>query len=124
MKVVVKSKDHEKAMNPDIWPFRVGVRYFRAESRKPTGPGGLRQSIQGAAARDRSSPTIQEAEAGGASSQDQRSVPGSSQWANQRNQRRGQNQKTDILMNNIFKTLINPETQELLRALGASSGGP
>ena len=25
MKVVVKAKDHEKAMNPDIWPFRVGV---------------------------------------------------------------------------------------------------
>ena len=42
MKVIVKAKDHAKAMNPDIWPIRVGVRYFRAESRKPEGPGGSR----------------------------------------------------------------------------------
>ena len=43
MKVVVKASDHEKAMNPDIWPFRVGVRYFRAESWKS---GGHRHSSQ------------------------------------------------------------------------------
>ena len=124
MKVVVKAKDHEKAMNPDIWPFRVGVRYFRAESRKPGGPGGLRQSSRGEAVRGVSSSTSQEAEAGGISNRDQRSIPGSSQWSNQRNQRRNQNQSTDISMNNLYKVLISPETQELLKALGASSGGP
>ena len=27
-KVVVKLADYEKAMQPDIWPYRVGVRHF------------------------------------------------------------------------------------------------
>ena len=34
MKVTVKAAHHEKAMNPDIWPLRVGVRYFRAPRRQ------------------------------------------------------------------------------------------
>ena len=109
MKVIVKAKDHAKAMNPDIWPFRVGVRYFRAESRKPEGPGGSRNSSQGAVTGILTSRTIQEAGAGGSSNQENRvqpsgaqqsrSIPGSSQWEKQRNQREIQN--PEITMRNI-----------------------
>ena len=35
MKVTVKASEHEKAMNPDVWPQRVGVRYYKAPSRRP-----------------------------------------------------------------------------------------
>ena len=125
MKVVVKASDHEKAMNPDIWPFRVGVRYFRAESRKSGGPGGHRHSSQEAAPTGLPSSASQEA--GGvptSRTQNSRSIPGSSQWANKRNRRGSLDQNTDISMNNLFRVLISPETQELLKALGASSSGP
>ena len=33
-KVVVKLSDYEKAMNPDIWPYRVGVRHYRAPKKQ------------------------------------------------------------------------------------------
>ena len=39
MKVTVKGAQHEKAMNPDIWPLRVGVRHFRAPFHKPASNG-------------------------------------------------------------------------------------
>ena len=35
MKVVIKAASHEKAMDKDLWPLRVGVRYFRPPPRKP-----------------------------------------------------------------------------------------
>ena len=35
MKVTIKAASHEKAMDKDLWPLRVGVRYFRAPPRKP-----------------------------------------------------------------------------------------
>ena len=35
MKVIIKAASHEKAMDKDLWPLRVGVRYFRAPPRKP-----------------------------------------------------------------------------------------
>ena len=56
MKVTVEAIDLEKAMNPEVWPLRVGVRYFKAPSRRPAleegeqaGEGGLqeRQGGQG-----------------------------------------------------------------------------
>ena len=129
MKVVVKASDHEKAMNPDIWPFRVGVRYFRAESRKPGGPYGLQLSSQGAGPSDLNRHYSQEAGSDGSSNHGQRtqhsnSIPGSSQWANHRNRRQSRIQNTDITMNNLYKVLSSPETQELLKVLGASSNGP
>ena len=37
-KVTVKAAEHEKAMKPETWPYRVAVRYWRAE-RRPR-PGG------------------------------------------------------------------------------------
>jgi hypothetical protein len=40
MKVTVKASEYEKAMNPEIWPQRVGVRLYRAPARRPEGEGG------------------------------------------------------------------------------------
>ena len=34
MRVTVKASEHKKAMNPDMWPFRVGVRLYKAQSRR------------------------------------------------------------------------------------------
>ena len=28
--VVIKPADYEKAMNPEVWPYRVGVRHYNA----------------------------------------------------------------------------------------------
>ena len=28
-RIVIKSRGYDKAMNPDVWPYRVGVRIFR-----------------------------------------------------------------------------------------------
>ena len=52
MRVTVKASEHSKAMNPDLWPFRVGVRLYKAQSwrqgqeanerRRPGQPGGGR----------------------------------------------------------------------------------
>ena len=28
-KITIKPSDYDKAMNPDVWPYRVGVRLFR-----------------------------------------------------------------------------------------------
>ena len=33
-KVVIKPADYEKAMNPQVWPYRVGVRHYKAPQRK------------------------------------------------------------------------------------------
>ena len=33
-KVVIKPADYEKAMNPEVWPYRVGVRHYKAPRRK------------------------------------------------------------------------------------------
>ena len=38
-KVTVKASEHVKAMNPEVWPYRVGVRYFRAPPRTRQGAG-------------------------------------------------------------------------------------
>ena len=43
-KVVVKASDYEKAMNPDVWPYRVGVRHFKA--RRNQGMSWQEQSNQ------------------------------------------------------------------------------
>ena len=37
MKVTVRACQHEEAMNPEVWPFRVGVRHFRAPKRSRQG---------------------------------------------------------------------------------------
>ena len=39
MKVTVKAAELEKAMDPGVWPYRVGVRHFRAPQRSRQGAG-------------------------------------------------------------------------------------
>ena len=31
---MIKRADYEKAMNPEVWPYRVGVRHYKAPRRK------------------------------------------------------------------------------------------
>ena len=39
MKVTVRASQHKEAMNPEVWPFRVGVRHYRAPQRARPGAG-------------------------------------------------------------------------------------
>ena len=39
MKVTVKAAQLKKAMDPSVWPFRVGVRHYRAPQRSNRGAG-------------------------------------------------------------------------------------
>ena len=128
MKVIVRAKDHEKAMNPDIWPFRVGVRYYRAESRRP-GLGAARQSIPGAESGGLTSrpempagASIQQAGMTGPSnfprrSQGRQYPPGSKEWVTVRNHG-GRQDAGGVVLRNLFKIL---ENQELLEGLGFSN---
>ena len=34
-KIVIKVADYDKAMNPAVWPYRVGVRHYKAPRRNP-----------------------------------------------------------------------------------------
>jgi hypothetical protein len=43
-KVTVKAAEHEMSLKPEIWPYRVAVRYWRAERRPRTGGGWEQQS--------------------------------------------------------------------------------
>ena len=54
MKVTVKASEHEKAMNPDVWPRRVGVRYYKAPSRRPGQEEGGGQGGEGGGLQARS----------------------------------------------------------------------
>ena len=44
-KVVIKLSDYEKAMMPEIWPYRVGVRHYRPP-RRQQGPSWEQQTRQ------------------------------------------------------------------------------
>lgn len=114
MKVNVKAKDHEKAMCPEIWPFRVGVRYYRAESRKPGGAGlvsrgpGVSQKVGPGSLhnqQNRHQPRDSQT----------RPPPGSTEWGNMRNEQGRQDQEVDY--RNLYSVLNNPKNQELLRQL-------
>ena len=117
-------------MNPDIWPFRVGVRYYRAESRRP-GLGAARQSIQGAESGGLTSrlempggASIQQRGMAGSSNHPRRSQgrsypPGSKEWVSVRNHEGRQSQDAGgVALRNLFKIL---ENQELLESLGISN---
>ena len=45
-KVVVKTADYDKAMNPEVWPYRVGVRHFKPPKRSRQGMSWQEQSQQ------------------------------------------------------------------------------
>ena len=65
MQVTVKAGDHEKAMNPDLWPMRVGVRYYRAPPRR-SAPGVGEQGVEAGAAPVTGAGGLQERGQGGA----------------------------------------------------------
>ena len=46
MKVTVTAAEHEKAMNPDVWPYRVGVRYYKADRPRKSNPEGEGSSAE------------------------------------------------------------------------------
>ena len=57
MKVTVRASQHKEAMNPDVWPFRVGVRHFRAPQRARQGaPRGRRRLLGQPVGTDRRPP--------------------------------------------------------------------
>ena len=39
-RVAVKAADYEAALNPDVWPFRVGVRHYRPPRKSDRPEGG------------------------------------------------------------------------------------
>ena len=45
-KVVVKTADYERAMDPEMWPYRVGVRHFKPPKRSRQGMTWQDQSRQ------------------------------------------------------------------------------
>ena len=45
-RVAVKAADYEAALKPEVWPYRVGVRHYRAPRRPPTGSSWQGQSSQ------------------------------------------------------------------------------
>ena len=104
MKVTVKASEHEKAMKPDVWPQRVGVRYYKAPSRKPgaeeggeEGAGGLlaRGQVggqggwghQGGGARPRHREKRDLSQGGEYRSQQKHLPPGSREWNQMRRNR-------------------------------------
>ena len=46
-KIVVKCADYETAMNPEVWPYRVGVRHFKPPRMSRQGPSWQDQVKQG-----------------------------------------------------------------------------
>ena len=45
-KIVVKLSDYEKAMQPEVWPYRVGVRHYKPQRRNQQGMSWQQQSQQ------------------------------------------------------------------------------
>ena len=33
--MTIKPSEYEKALSPDVWPYRVGVRHFKQKRKKP-----------------------------------------------------------------------------------------
>ena len=87
-------------MNPHIWPFRVEVRYFRAEQHKPEGPGPGGRSWD-------------------SDKQRQEFLPGKLNAAFRRSAE--QVNPGQLPVGNALPSL---ETLKLLSTLGAGNGGP
>ena len=60
----MKASEHEKAMNPDVWPERVGVSYYKAPSRRPGQDEAGGQGGEGGGLQDRSQGAGQDASRG------------------------------------------------------------
>ena len=106
-KVTVKASEHEKALLPEIWPYRVAVRYWRAE-RRPRQGGWDRQAATsgGLVSTGRPGPGQQQ--------QEGRSRQNSEGWQQQSRGRGnsvrggGQQQQQVMETSNMFSSLIQP----------------
>ena len=108
MKVTVTSSEYEKAMNPEMWPFRVGVRHFKAASRRPEqdAAGQVQEEVQGGG--DRS----QGARLGRQQQQQPQGPPGSREYG----QRKRRNQYMEVGGWQTPRTALTVE--DLLELLG------
>ena len=43
---MIKTADYEKAMDPEVWPYRVGIRHFKPQRRNKQGMSWEQQSQQ------------------------------------------------------------------------------
>ena len=93
MKVTVEAADLEKAMNPEVWPLRVGVRYYKAPRRPApeeggqAGEGGLQERQGGRAGGAWQGGRSQGPRQGGQGGQGQQFPPGSREWSRNRRNR-------------------------------------
>ena len=104
-KVTVKASEHEKAMMPEIWPYRVAVRYWRAE-RRPRQGGWDRQAATsgGLVSTGHTGPGQQQQEEG------RRSRQHSEGWQQPRGRsnRSGGQQQQQMEISNMFSSLLQP----------------
>ena len=94
MKVTVEAVDLEKALNPEVWPLRVGVRYFKAPSRRPApeeggqaGEGGLQERQGGRGQGAWQGPWQGGSRQGGQGQGQHAFPPGSREWSRNRRNR-------------------------------------
>ena len=112
-KVTVKASELEKALMPEIWPYRVAVRYWRAE-RRPRQGGWDRQAgtSGGLVSTGRPGPGQQQ--------QEGRSRQNSEGWQQQSRGRgnsvRGGGQQ-QMEMSNMFSSLLQPNSSTVVETL-------
>ena len=87
MKVTFKAFEVEKAMQPDMWPFRLGVRYFKAESRRPSREGGSMSWKEQSAQSGGRVPEGRDRRPSTGSGHLQNAPPGSNEWSRNRRNR-------------------------------------
>ena len=93
MKVTVEAVDLKKAMNPEIWPLQVGVRYYKAPMRPApeeggqAGEGGLQERQGGRAGGAWQGGRGQGPRQGGQGGQGQQFPPVSREWSRNRRNR-------------------------------------
>ena len=81
IKVTLTAAEHKKAMNPNVWPYRVGVRYYKADKPRKSDPENAGRA----------------AEHGGLQERDQHDRGGQAGQEGYRGKRRGRrNQFTDV----------------------------
>ena len=101
-KVTLKASEHEKALMPEIWPYRVAVRYWRAE-RRPRQGGWDRQAATSGGQVSTGRPGQQ---------QEGRSRQNSEGWQQQSRGRgnsvRGSRGQQQMEISNMFSSLLQP----------------
>ena len=89
MRVSVKASDHERALNPELWPFRVGVRHYKAKPRRLTSDGNSAGGHMEETPGDGGGGGGHLGGAGGGSQHPRQEhvIPGSREWGRKKNRR-------------------------------------